>query len=66
MVAERCLSFQDSQKSALHLLCENEAVSDEALRTLLKSKPEVNSVDEVHKAQKNVVDVGCCVTEPDG
>ena len=44
--------LQDNRKSALHLLCENETVSEEALKTLLQTKPEVNSVDEVYSVIK--------------
>ncbi|POM76291.1 Hypothetical protein PHPALM_6480 [Phytophthora palmivora] len=40
------LQTTDNKKSALHFLCENEAVSVDALEALLKAKPDVNFVDE--------------------
>lgn len=39
------LQTLDNKKSALHLLCENEAVTKDALDALLKAKPNANLVD---------------------
>ncbi|GMF19546.1 unnamed protein product [Phytophthora lilii] len=38
--------LQDNKKTPLHFLCENEAVSADALEAILKAKPDVNAVDE--------------------
>ncbi|KAL3666636.1 hypothetical protein V7S43_008258 [Phytophthora oleae] len=39
------MQTSDKKKSALHFLCENEAVSVDALETLLKAKTDVNALD---------------------
>ncbi|KAE9040857.1 hypothetical protein PR003_g4782 [Phytophthora rubi] len=40
------LQTTDNKKSPLHLLCENEAVSVDALEAILKAKPDTSAVDE--------------------
>lgn len=40
-------SLQDSKKTALHLLCENDACSTAALEAMLSARADVNAVDEV-------------------
>ncbi|CAI5741783.1 unnamed protein product [Hyaloperonospora brassicae] len=57
------LQTTDNRKSALHLLCENETVSEEALKTLLQSKPEVNSVDEDGNAPLHYLAENRCVSD---
>jgi hypothetical protein len=39
---------QDSKKTPLHLLCENEAWSADAIDALLKARADVKAVDEVY------------------
>ncbi|RLN95116.1 hypothetical protein BBJ28_00000100 [Nothophytophthora sp. Chile5] len=39
-------SLQDNKKTPLHLLCENDAASEDALEALLTARPDTDAVDE--------------------
>ncbi|KUF92024.1 Mediator of RNA polymerase II transcription subunit 7 [Phytophthora nicotianae] len=57
------LQTSDNKKSVLHFLCENEAVSEDALQTLLKAKPDVNAVDGDGNSPLNCLAENPYVTE---
>ncbi|RLN60795.1 hypothetical protein BBJ29_006565, partial [Phytophthora kernoviae] len=44
--ADAKLQTTDNKKTPLHFLCENEAVSEDALKALLQAKPGVDAMDE--------------------
>lgn len=50
--------LQVNKKSPLHFLCENEAVSVDALGAILKAKPDTNGCDAVPLFCKVILNCG--------